>query len=544
MFNAKKFSLTGAALAAVLIICSVVSLTSVKTIKTLDKIPVDKSTPEAYFQSVLHNGIVDSTTVFLVSLEKALSSYEFNNIKENINIGLKPTEQAVKMLSDVVDQDLTSIKNAELDGTIILKDYKEEIDYTFNLNGTKILSLIVKFLPDEDKVFFHVPEIFDTGFVLSFDNGTFAEMSSMFSLYDALFKVIPSCKTTQELLVKYAKLLFNDVKIEISNGECRIRDLNAKITTFSGDVTYSQFSNMLINVLEALKEEKGLQTAVVELFERVRASMPNLDEELLAELNEDSLVKLYDTAIEVLKNAYYENDDRIAFSFEFASDENDNLIGFKIYNDSFEVAFDKVVQGKEFERQAFCIYDDKLIFNIYEKGTEKNQVINSVFNITTDIFNYEKDVNLLTAEIKDYDYSGYRQAKSSGKIIIKDILKGVDLDAAEANDFGLAPDMYGSAKSGVFGIVRAFPKIKLEYDFNSGCQKAKINAAVSYDEINLGSVDFDVSIKKGSKISIGSRNALEVDTQNPYEILSHLNIDKLTDNIEKAGCSDIIKLLF
>lgn len=511
MFNAKKFSLTGAALAAVVIICSVVSLTSVKTIKTLDKIPVDKSTPEAYFQSVLHNGIVDSTTVFLVSLEKTLSSSEFNNMEENINIGLKPTEQAVKMLSDVVDQDLTSIKNADLDSTIILKDYKEEIDYTFNLNGTKILSLIVKILPDEDKVFFHVPEIFDTGFVLSFNNGTFAETSSMFRLYDALFKVIPSCKTTQELLVKYAKLLFNDVKIEISNGEGRIRDLNAKITTFSGDVTYSQFSNMLINVLEALKEVKVLQPAVEEL-----------------------------------KSAYYENDDRIAFSFKFVSDENDNLIGFEIYNDSFDVAFDKVVQGEEFERQAFCIYDDKLIFNIYEKGTEKNQVINSVFNITTDFFDYGKEVNLLTAEVKDYDYSGYRQAKSSGKIIIKDILKGVDLDACEADNIGLVPDMYGSLQAGeaVSGIARAFPKIKLEYDFNSSCHKSKIKAAVSYDEINLGSVDFDVSIKKGSKISIGSRNALEVDTQNPYEILSHLNIDKLTDNIEKAGCSDIVKLLF
>lgn len=393
-------------------------------------------------------------------------------------------------------------------------DGNQNVKADLKIAGTDIVSFDMVNDLENSIVYIAVPELCEKylGVELATD-----DMTAAMEVTEGLEKILPSEKELNKLMKKYLKIAFDSVKdAEMSKDTLEAGDLSKKCTTVEIQIDQRLVSEMALNILEEVQNDKEIQKIVTDFVALMAETDPAYEDIDVDTIFTDEIEATKETITESLDELDEDDDGEVLATLVDYIDGNHEIIGRAILVDDEEVAkYAMITKGGKF---AFELTVEESA-SVIGSGKKTSSTITGDFEVVAD----EQEV--LTFSIDKFNTKKLENGELEGTIRI-----GIG-SVAEA--------ILGSS-----GEIAAFLDYTLEMVFDTTAKGGTASIALLDGEDKLLSITSKSSMKNPSKVSVpDSAKVIEVeegDTEAMMEYVEEMDITTIINNLDEAGVPDEI----
>lgn len=333
--------------------------------------------------------------------------------------------------------------------------------------------------------------------------GEMPEQTAMIMEYlsdPELKEALPTEKELNKLLKKYLKVAIYELEnVEKSSEKLSIGGIDQKVTQLEFELTEENLGNMVIAVLEEMKDCKELKGHIQDIEKYLEEEM-----DYSGDLYDDFQDVLED-AIDGLEDQDFDDDDAMITLTDYVNGKHE-IVGRKLEVQNMEIfEYATVRKGSEFAFEATFGPTIK----IEGEGNDKKDILNAEYEL------YVEKNKVGTLKIADFDLKKWEKDQIKGKITL-----------TPSKEF--LSEVLGDSE--LYAIALVDPALEFSFDSTETTAKMSINL-LSGKKVYLG-ITYDVKTKEGGKVSVPSNY---VDQDDIDEWAESIDPEKLLEILEEAG---------
>ena len=410
--------------------------------------------------------------------------------------------------------DIDWVQSLLVNATTNINEEVSSMDLGLGVNNTTLatLRLVTDFA--EDKIYLGLPGLSEDYLAVDLDDADVdaEQFEKAFALLSGeqtkkLQEKMPDPDAVVDFLDKYLTLALEQLEdVEKNTEKVEIDGISQKMTVISVDISEEDAQKMAIAVLEELKEDKEAKELLEQLIDYYD-EVAELSGEELELPDVDEIFEQIPDAIDELEDLDADTDDVLRYSVYL--DNKDNLCGRcleDLEDDAFVISTLKATKGKKFASE-FKIESEGQALVVEGSGNDKE----SVYVVEFD------EMELFTVEVSGLDESALKKGQLIGEFRLT-------LSDEVTN---MLKQNLGSEVGALISIAE--PSLHLTY------QKDSAEIGLYMGDKLIVSLASTAKKNKAGNVEIPENT---LDPEEAEDFLSGLEIDKLIDNLEKAGVPD------
>ncbi len=323
--------------------------------------------------------------------------------------------------------------------------------------------------------------------------------------------LVPDEELIEKLIPKYVEIIFNEIDdVERTEEEITASGVTQKVTKFTATINEETVKDMLVAVLEAVKEDEDIKTYFVDAFNELKASIPDLKDEDAQEYWKDACDAI-DITIENINEAELE---KINIEYVTYVNSNGKIVGIECQawhegKEVIDISFLKTENGKDIGISAKVEVQGNRVLEMEGSGVDKN-----------DKFTGEIEIEVMGIKLVELTFDEYgvnESGRPNGTLELK------------VNNLNMFIPTQG------MGDIISETNATIEFNFNSTENSTETVMSIRALGINLGSITVNAKVSEAESISIPSDTTDDIETW-----AQNMNPEKIIDNAKKAGIYDFL----
>ncbi len=466
---------------------------------------------QAYFRFVEQNNltqITENETKSYNELFKLLSG----EIGYEGNAEIKLSEQALSLMKDATDMDMSWLKNLSLDYAFGIEESKPNLNFAMNLGENSVLDL--DFIADlkEEKAYVSLPVLTDK-YLATKENDIDKEglKAAQFVLSKELREALPKEDELNDIIEKYIIIALQGVEDVKSDSESvEIEGVEQDLLVLKYTFTEEDIAEILIDVLEEAQKDKEIE-AYVEKVEEVAKDY--LGKEVKDVDFYEEFIDAIDDAIDELEDL---DDDDVEIILKDYVNNYHQIVGrsFEVDGDTIEYVF--VQDGEKIASELSMIDELEMV----GKGTIDGDKAEMNFNLSV------KEQEIAEFEITVDDMKAAADGKLCGKIKIVPNMKSF-------------AKMTGMSEKEAFALSAI--KVALECEYKQENDNSNVIIKALYGDETFAEIALTSNKIEEPKVSVPSDGKTTTDED---KWAGSLKLDKIVKALEKANApKEIINIL-
>lgn len=325
--------------------------------------------------------------------------------------------------------------------------------------------------------------------------------------------LMPSNEFIEKMIPKYIGIIFEQIKdVERATVDVTVSGVTQKVTKFTANIDEDTVKDMLIAVLEAVKEDQDIKDYFTTVFNEVSSILPvGLDDD--ADDYWDDICDVIDDVVEQVEDADF---DKLEIEYITYANNKGDIVGIEcqVYFDLSEVAdifIMKAEKGNNVGIEAKVEFSKLKICEIEGSGVKKKDKFTGEIDIEF------TGIKFIELDFTDFDTESYLEGKPNGTVKIK------------INNLNTFIPTAG------LGQYITDTNASIEFNFNSTDNSTETEMQIKALGINLGSIKFTVNVSEAENVSMPSNT-----TDNIEGWAQGFNLENIEENLKQAGVYEFL----
>ncbi len=253
----KKFKIIALAVALVVVIGGVGAWAYTSFLQSADD----------YFKTVVKNSVKSGAPGIAEVLSLNADEISLEEFGSELTLDITLGEPLRDLIAENADYETSQyigwIENAKLDCDVSYADMLYGLNAKINANDTELATAELTFDFENGDMYIKVPEINDTAIKAKLDGYDVSTMTQEIEAGEMLLNAWPKAAVIEELLVRYAQVIADEVdKIEKSKESVTVGDVTKKCTLLTITLDEETALNMVKAVLTEARDDKKIEKII------------------------------------------------------------------------------------------------------------------------------------------------------------------------------------------------------------------------------------------------------------------------------------------